>query len=112
MGRYKDMLKTGGENVDPMEVEALLLGHPGIQQVAIVGVPDARLSEVGVAFVLPRPDHALTPEDVLGFCKGKLASFKLPRHAILVEELPMTSSGKIQKAKLREWAREHLAGRA
>ncbi|MFI5399542.1 MAG: AMP-binding protein [SAR324 cluster bacterium] len=111
MGRTKDMLKVGGENVDPMEVEALLLGHPGIQQVAIVGAPDARLSEVGVAFVLPRPGHALTEEEVLAFCKGKIAGFKLPRRAVLVEALPMTSSGKIQKAKLREWAKENLVPR-
>ncbi len=108
LGRTKDMLKVGGENVDPMEAEALLLGHPAIQQVAIVGYPDARLSEVGVAFVLPRPGHALTEADVLAFCKGKLAGFKLPRRAVVVEELPMTSSGKIQKAKLREWAKENL----
>ena len=108
MGRYKDMLKTGGENVDPMEVEALLLSHPGIQQVAVVGLPDARLSEVGVAFVLPRPGHRLTPADVLDYCKGKLATFKLPRHAVIVEDLPMTSSGKIQKAKLREWAQANV----
>jgi fatty-acyl-CoA synthase len=108
VGRYKDMLKVGGENVDPMEAEALLLGHPAIQQVAVVGYPDARLSEVGVAFVLPRSGYTLTEADVLAFCKGKLASFKLPRRAVLVEELPMTSSGKIQKAKLREWAKENL----
>jgi fatty-acyl-CoA synthase len=108
MGRYKDMLKTGGENVDPMEVEALLLTHPGIQQVAIVGLPDARLSEVGVAFVIPRAGSALTADAVLAFCKGKLASFKLPKHAVLVEDLPMTSSGKIQKAKLRDWAKEQV----
>ncbi len=108
MGRYKDMLKVGGENVDPMEVEAFLLGHPAIQQVAIVAYPDARLNEVGVAFVLPRPGQPLTEADVLDFCKGKIASFKVPRRAVLVEELPMTSSGKIQKAKLREWAKENL----
>jgi len=108
MGRYKDMLKVGGENVDPMEVEAFLLGHPAIQQVAIVAYPDARLNEVGVAFVLPRPGFKLAEAEVLAFCKGKIASFKIPRRAVFVEELPMTSSGKIQKAKLRDWAKENL----
>ena len=111
MGRYKDMLKIGGENVDPMEVEGYLLGHPGIQQVAVVGLPDPRLHEVPVAFVIPKAGAALTPEDVLAFCRGKIASFKAPRHVLLVQELPMTSSGKIQKAKLREAAKERIPAR-
>jgi fatty-acyl-CoA synthase len=110
MGRYKDMLKIGGENVDPMEVEGYLLGHPAIQQVAVVGLPDARLHEVPVAFVIPKPGAALTAEDVLAYCRGKIASFKAPRHVLLVQELPMTSSGKIQKAKLREAAQVRLLG--
>jgi fatty-acyl-CoA synthase len=109
MGRYKDMLKIGGENVDPMELEGYLLGHPAIQQAAVVGLPDDRLQEVPVAFVIPKPGAALTAEDVLTFCRGKIASFKVPRHVLLVEELPMTSSGKIQKAKLREAAKGRIS---
>lgn len=109
MGRYKDMLKTGGENVDPMEVEGVLLGHPGIAQAAVVGLPDARLHEVPVAYVIPKSGARLTSEDVIAYCRGKIAGFKVPRHVLLVEELPMTSSGKIQKAKLREAAKEQLA---
>jgi fatty-acyl-CoA synthase len=112
MGRYKDMLKVGGENVDPMEVEAYLLGHPSVQQVAVVGLPDARLHEVAVAYVIPKAAGALTAQAVIEHCQGKLASFKVPRHVMIVEELPMTSSGKIQKAKLREAAKERLLGRA
>jgi fatty-acyl-CoA synthase len=108
MGRFKDMLKIGGENVDPMEVEGFLLGHPEIQQVAIVGLPDARMHEVAVAYVIPKAAGKLTPQAVIDYCRGKIASFKVPRHVVLVEELPMTSSGKIQKAKLRDAAREHL----
>ena len=104
VGRYKDMLKIGGENVDPMEVEAYLMGHPAINLAAVVAYPDARLSEVGVAFVRLEPGQALTEEQVLAYCRGKIASFKIPRRVIFVDEYPMTSSGKIQKAKLREEA--------
>ncbi|HEX9821777.1 MAG TPA: class I adenylate-forming enzyme family protein, partial [Methylomirabilota bacterium] len=102
MGRYKDMLKIGGENVDPMEVEAYLMSHPAIDLVAVVGYPDARLSEVAVAFVRGEAGHALTEADVLAHCRGRIAGFKIPRHVFFVDDFPMTSSGKIQKVKLRE----------
>jgi fatty-acyl-CoA synthase len=104
MGRYKDMLKIGGENVDPMEVEAFLMGHTSINLAAIVSFPDSRLAEVGVAFVKREPGRALSEADVLSHCKGRIASFKIPRHVIFVDDFPMTSSGKIQKVKLREEA--------
>jgi fatty-acyl-CoA synthase len=108
MGRYKDMLKIGGENVDPMEVEAFLMSHAGINLAAVVSYPDARLSEVGVAFVKCEAGHALTDAEVLAHCKGRIASFKIPRHVIFVDEFPMTSSGKIQKVKLREEALQRI----
>jgi fatty-acyl-CoA synthase len=104
MGRYKDMLKIGGENVDPMEVEAFLMGLAGINLAAVVSYPDARLSEVGVAFVKREPGHAMTDAEVLAQCRGRIASFKIPRHVIFVDDFPMTSSGKIQKVKLRDEA--------
>ena len=104
MGRYKDMLKIGGENVDPMEVEAFLMSLAGINLAAVVSFPDARLSEVGVAFVKREPGRALTDADVLAHCKGRIASFKIPRHVIFVDDFPMTSTGKIQKVKLRDEA--------
>jgi fatty-acyl-CoA synthase len=102
MGRYKDMLKIGGENVDPMEVEGYLLAHPAINQVAVVGLADARLSEVAVAFVKREPDHPLSEADVIQYCRGKIASFKIPRHVVFVDDFPMTGSGKIQKFAIRE----------
>src|SRR6185503_842091 len=105
LGRYKDMLKIGGENVDPMEVEAFLASHPGIAAVAVVGLPDARLAEVAVAFVQQAPGAALTEREVIEHCRGRVASFKIPRHVCFVDELPMTSTGKVQKVKLRERAR-------
>jgi len=109
MGRYKDMLKIGGENVDPMEVEAFLMSLTGINLAAVVSFPDARLSEVGVAFVRREPGHALSDAEVLAHCKGRIASFKIPRHVIFVDDFPMTSSGKIQKVKLREEALRRLS---
>jgi fatty-acyl-CoA synthase len=108
VGRYKDMLKIGGENVDPMEVEGYLLQHPGVGQVAVVGYPDPRLTEVGVAFVEPLPGATLTADEILAGCRGRIASFKIPRHVFVVDALPMTSSGKIQKSALRERAAQIL----
>ncbi len=108
VGRYKDMIKVGGENVDPTEVESYLGTYPGVRQAAVVSYPDARLGEVGVVFVQPLPGATVAPDDLLGFCRGRIASFKIPRHVFVVDELPMTSSGKVQKARLREAARERL----
>ena len=108
LGRYKDMLKVGGENVDPMETEGLLLEHPDVQQVAVVGLPDERLGEVAVAYVQRRVDSAIDSEDVMAHCRGKVASFKLPRHVVFVEAFPMTESGKIKKNELRADAKERF----
>ena len=105
LGRYKDMLKIGGENVDPMEVEAFLTTHPAVQAASVVGLPDERLSEVAVAFVQLAAGTTLSEEEVIAHCRGRVASFKIPRHVCFVEEFPMTSSGKVQKVKLRERAR-------
>ncbi len=109
-GRYKDMLKVGGENVDPMEVEAFLMDHPAVNRVQVIGVPDQRLSEVPCACVVTEPGRQLTVEDIDAFCRGKMASFKIPRHLMLMEDYPMTSSGKVQKYILREMAQDRLSG--
>ena len=78
LGRYKDLLKVGGENVDPIEVEGFLLRHPAIDQVQIIGVPDSRLSEVPCACIIPTPGAEVTQEALVAFCQGQLASFKNP----------------------------------
>jgi fatty-acyl-CoA synthase len=104
LGRYKDMLKVGGENVDPMEIEGFLLEDPRINHVAVVGLPDPRLAEVPVAFIIREANAELSEEDVSGLCRGQLASFKIPRRVFFVDQLPMTGSGKIQKYLLREEA--------
>lgn len=112
LGRYKDMLKVGGENVDPMEVEGLLLQFNGVQQVAVVSFPDPRLTEVPVAFVQRTPDTDIGENDVIEYCRGKVATFKIPRHVIFIDEFPMTASGKIRKVELREIALDQLTPEA
>lgn len=108
MGRYKELLKVGGENVDPVEVEAHLLEHPGVNSVQIIGVADEALSEVACACVVLNEGHQVSAEDIVGYCRGKLASFKLPKHVLFMSEYPMTPSGKVQKFKLKEQAEAEL----
>jgi fatty-acyl-CoA synthase len=103
-GRYKDLLKVGGENVDPIAVEGFLLRHPAIDHVQIIGVPDPRLSEVPCACIIPQPGADVTHEALVAFCRGHLASFKIPRYTVILDAFPMTSSGKVQKCKLRDIA--------
>ena len=104
LGRYKELLKVGGENVDPVEVEAFLLGHPGVNSVQIVGIPDAALGEIACACVILKDDCQVSSEEIIGYCRGKLASFKMPKHVLFMTEYPMTPSGKIQKFKLKDLA--------
>jgi fatty-acyl-CoA synthase len=101
MGRYKDMLKVGGENVSPAEVEAVIAEHPAVSAVAVVGAPHHRMVEVPVAFVVS-PDSHLRAEHIAEFCASRLAPYKVPRTVILVDALPVTSSGKVQKNILKQ----------
>ena len=105
LGRYKDMLKVGGENVDPMEVEGFLMGHPAIKGAAVVGVPDPRLSEVAVAFVQVAPGRCAERGGGHRALPRPPCELQDPRHVAFVDEFPMTSTGKIQKVVLRERAR-------
>lgn len=109
VGRYKELLKVGGENVDPVEVEAFLLSHPAVSAVQVVGVPDERLSEVACACVVRQDGHEVSSGELIDYCRGKLASFKLPRYVLFMQEYPMTPSGKVQKFKLRELVQEALS---
>jgi fatty-acyl-CoA synthase len=108
IGRFKDMLKVGGENVSPAEVEAYLLQMPEIDQAAVVGYPDERLAEVPTAYVVPAEGYDVTLEAVAAHCKGNIASYKIPRHVIVVDAFPMTPTGKVQKHKLRTDLLERL----
>ena len=112
MGRSKDMLKVGGENVSPAEVEAYLRNMPEIQDAAVVAYPDPRLTEVPVAYVILKAGQTLSADELLERMKGRIASFKIPRHVLFVPGFPMTSSGKIRKIELRADARERLGGGA
>jgi fatty-acyl-CoA synthase len=89
-------------------VEAFLLRHPAVNQVKMVGVPDQRLSEVGAACVVLTPGAGATADELIAFCRGQLASFKIPHYILFVKEFPMTSSGKVQKFRLRQIALEEL----
>lgn len=108
LGRYKDMLKVGGENVSPAEIEARLMSLDGVGAVAIVGYPDPRLHEVAVAYIVRSTNSQITEEDVLSELRGQIASFKIPKYVLFVDEFPMTPSGKVQKVKLRASALERL----
>jgi len=104
VGRIKDMVIRGGENVYPREVEEFLYSHPAIDDVQVVGVPDERYGEELCAWVRVREGATLDEDEVRGYCRGRLAHFKVPRYVIVVDEFPMTVTGKIQKFKMREMA--------
>jgi fatty-acyl-CoA synthase len=100
--RAKDMYISGGENVYPAEVEKVLRDHPGIEDIAIIGVPDDTWGEVGHAFVIPRPGVRLQPADVVPFCDGHLAHCKWPKHVTFSDDFPRASLGKVRKGLLLE----------
>jgi fatty-acyl-CoA synthase len=104
VGRIKDMVIRGGENVYPREVEEFLLGHPEVLDVQVVGVPDERFGEELCAWVRLRDGAECEPEDLREHCRGQIAHYKVPRYVRLTDEFPMTVTGKVQKFKLRERA--------
>ena len=101
VGRIKDILKVGGENVAPAEVEAHLGGHPSVKMAQVIGKPDEKYGEVAVAFVELMPGMSASADELIAHCHGQLASFKIPREVRFVTEWPMSAT-KIQKFKLRE----------
>ena len=102
VGRVKDMFIVGGFNAYPAEIENLLLRHPDVQQAAVVGVPDERLGEVGVAFVVVRPGAATTGDDVIAWSRDNMANYKVPRKVEIVDSLPLNATGKVMKDVLRQ----------
>jgi HIP---CoA ligase len=101
VGRKKDMFIVGGFNAYPAEIENLLLGHPAVGRVAVVGMPDARLGEVGMAFVVVAPGAELRPEDLVEWARAAMANYKAPRVVEIVDELPVNAAGKVEKDILR-----------
>ncbi len=108
VGRIKDMIIRGGENVYPREVEEFLYSHPRIRDVQVVGVPDARYGEEIMAWVQTEDGGPMSVEDVREFCQGRIAHYKVPRYVAVTTEFPMTVTGKIQKFKLRDDAIEQF----
>jgi len=108
VGRIKDMVIRGGENIYPREIEEYLYRHPDIQDVQVVGLPDKKYGEELCAWIILREDAKLTEDDVRGFCKGQIAHYKIPRYIRFVKEFPMTITGKIQKYLIRKAMIEEL----
>jgi len=108
VGRIKDMVIRGGENVYPREIEEFLYRHPKIQDVQVIGVPDHKYGEEICAWIVPRPGTTLTAEDVRAFCDGQIARYKIPRYVKLVDGFPLTVTGKVQKFLMREQMKQEL----
>jgi fatty-acyl-CoA synthase len=108
VGRIKDMVIRGGENLYPREIEEFLYTHPEIADVQVIGVPDERYGEELMAWVVRGPGATVTTEDVREFCRGQIAHYKVPRYVKFVDGFPMTVTGKVQKFKMREVAIEEL----
>ena len=110
VGRIKDMVIRGGENVYPREIEEFLYSHDAIADVQVIGVPDEKYGEELCAWVIARAGAELDEDAVRDFCRGRLAHFKVPRYVIFVDEFPMTVTGKVQKFKMREDVRSSASG--
>jgi fatty-acyl-CoA synthase len=108
VGRVKDMIIRGGENVYPREIEEFLFKHPAILDVAVVGVPDARFGEAVCAVVRLREGLQATESDIQAWCQGQIAHYKVPRYVRFVDEFPMTVTGKVQKFLIREAVQREL----
>jgi fatty-acyl-CoA synthase len=108
VGRIKDMIIRGGENIYPREIEEFLYTHPDIADVQVIGVPDERYGEELMAWVVCRPGAELTEDTVREFCRGRIAHFKIPRYVKFVDSFPMTVTGKVQKFKMRDTAIDEL----
>jgi len=109
VGRLKDMLIRGGENIFPREIEEFLFTHPKVEDVQVIGVPDPKYGEEVCAWVKLRPGETASAEEIRAYCKGKLAHFKIPRYIKFVESFPMTVTGKVQKFVMRRMMAEELS---
>jgi fatty-acyl-CoA synthase len=111
VGRSKDMLIRGGENIYPREIEEFLTGHPKVQAAQVFGVPDRRLGEEVCAFIMLKAGQSATEEEIRSFCRGQIAHYKVPRHIRFVPEFPLTATGKPQKFVMREQMMAEIATR-
>ncbi len=104
VGRIKDMIIRGGENIYPREIEEFLYTHPSVQDAQVIGVPSDRYGEEVMAWIIARPGASMSADDIIGYCKGRISTFKIPRYVTFVETFPMTVTGKIQKFRMRQMA--------
>jgi fatty-acyl-CoA synthase len=112
VGRIKDLVIRGGENIYPREVEEFLFRHPKIAEVQVVGVPDPRMGEELCAWVRLKPGETAEEEEIRAFCRGQIAHYKIPRYVRFVDAFPMTVTGKVQKFMMREAMVKELGLRA
>ena len=108
-GRAKDMIISGGENIYPAEVEAVLHAHPAVASAALVGIPDTKWGEVPIAVIIKRDAATVTPAEIIEFCATRLARYKLPKQIFFVEEFPLSASGKVLKRALKEHVENNLS---
>jgi fatty-acyl-CoA synthase len=102
VGRYKDMIKSGGENIYAAEVENVFRDHPAVADAALIGIPDEKWGEIGLMLVILKPGLTATVDELLEFCRARLARFKVPKRVEFTDTFPYTPYGKVEKAKLRE----------
>lgn len=102
-GRYKDMIISVGENVYAAEVETVFLEHPAVREAALIAMPDEKWGEVGLMVIVPRAEPPATAEELIEFCRGRLARYKVPKQVIFADTLPYSPYGKVMKAVLRQW---------
>lgn len=102
VGRTKEMFKSGGLNVYPAEIEAVMSKHPAIREVCVIGVPDPKWNEVGKAIVALKPGMTATPEELVAFCEGQLARYKIPKNIVFVDALPRNTLGKVNRGELKQ----------
>ena len=108
VGRVKDMFIVGGFNAYPAEIENFLLRHPDIRQAAVIGIPDERLGEVGMAFVVTGSGTG-SSSGIIDWCRDQMANYKVPRVVAIVDEIPVNATGKVMKDALRQMAEAHRA---
>jgi fatty-acyl-CoA synthase len=108
VGRIKDMVIRGGENIYPREVEEFLYAHPKVRDVQVVGIPDARLGEELCAWIIAQDGEQPTEAEIIDYCKGRIAHYKVPRYVRFVDSFPMTVTGKIQKYLIRDAMKKEL----
>jgi fatty-acyl-CoA synthase len=109
IGRIKDLVIRGGENISPREVEEYLYRHPAVRDVQVIGVPDVKFGEELCAWIILRPGIQASDEDIRTFCRGQIAHFKIPRYIKFVDVFPTTATGKVQKFLMRERMSQELA---